>query len=223
MKGGSVQARSDQLPRIFQANLARLADRVVLPGLEAPTHDRLVTGFAASLDQFLDRAAAQIDNYTANEAAKAYTLILAGVFERQLSLWARAIHEEGLADMSRMTGFEALLAGCAAHAAVDLDHDGLGAGLTQMFFVANVVRHGEGRSCKRLRTMAPNLWDETAEDYHDLLPGETMASEALRVRRLDLLRYIASTERFWGLADPLPMAVTDPPRWQDGVTVFRQS
>lgn len=28
--------------------------------------------------EFLDRAAAQVDNYTANEAAKAFTLTLAG-------------------------------------------------------------------------------------------------------------------------------------------------
>lgn len=64
----------DQLPRIFQANLARLFDRVILPGMDVLTvHDHLEQGEATSLDQFLDRAAAQVDNYTANEAAKAFT------------------------------------------------------------------------------------------------------------------------------------------------------
>ena len=106
-----MPSRKDQLPRMFQANLGRLADRVILPGLQAlPIHSLLETGVAPSLNAFLDRAAAQVDNYTANEAAKAYTLILAGLFERQLSLWANAIHAEGLADMSRTNGFESFLA-----------------------------------------------------------------------------------------------------------------
>ena len=96
-----MSSRKDQLPRIFQANLGRLADRVILPGLQALTvHPSLETGSAPTLDAFLNRAAAQVDNYTANEAAKAYALIMAGLFERQLSLWTNAIHTEGLADMS---------------------------------------------------------------------------------------------------------------------------
>ncbi|MBX4159311.1 hypothetical protein K4A07_19500, partial [Lactiplantibacillus plantarum] len=50
-------------------------------------------------------------------------------------------------------------------------------------------------------------------DYHDLLAGPRIASEHLRIRTRDLVRYIRATTRFWGLADPLPMAVTDPPYW----------
>lgn len=211
-----MSSRTDQLPRIFQANLGRLADRVILPGLHAlPLHASLETGAAPTLDAFLDRAAAQVDNYTANEAAKAYTLTLAGVFERQLSLLASAIHAEGLADMSRMNGIESLLAGCADQTGINLDHDGLGADLIQMFVVANVVRQGEGWSCKRLRTMAPELWSDEDSDYLDLLPGEAKASEAVRIRPLDILRYLRATMRFWGLTDPLPMAVIDPPYPRD--------
>lgn len=40
--------------------------------------------------------------------------------------------------------------------AIDLTADRLGVSLTQMFVVANVVRHGEGQSCDRLRALAPN-------------------------------------------------------------------
>lgn len=43
------------------------------------------------MDEFLDRAAAQVDNYTANEAAKAFTLTMAGLFERQLRIWGRGL------------------------------------------------------------------------------------------------------------------------------------
>src|ERR1700747_733295 len=101
------------------------------------------------MEQFLDRAAAQVDNYTANEAAKAFTLTLAGVFERQLSIWGRTIHEAGMADVSGLRGFEALLGACADHAGIDLADDRLGEDLRQMFIVANVVRHGEGQSCDK--------------------------------------------------------------------------
>lgn len=204
----------DQLPRIFQANLARLFDRVILPGMEAlPVHVRLGQGQAASLDDFLDRAAAQVDNYTANEAAKAYTLTLAAVFERQLSIWARAIHATGSADMSKLRGFQPHLLACAEQAGIDIALGDLGSDLTQMFIVANVVRHGEGESCERLRVLAPGLWADQTADYRDLLAGPPVPSEHLRIGKNDLIRYIKATTRFWGLADPLPMAVIDPPYW----------
>lgn len=202
----------DQLPRIFQANLARLFERVVQPAMEAlPVHSSLESGEAATMDQFLVRAAAQVDNYTANEAAKAFTLILAATFERQLSIWARAVHRDDATDMPKARGFRELLAICAERAGIDVGHGGLGADLTEMFVVANVVRHGEGSSCEELKTIAPGLWDDAPNDYHDLLAGPLIASEHLRIRTGDLIRYIRATTRFWGLADPLPMAVIDPP------------
>jgi len=211
-----MSSHKDQLPRVFQANLARLYERVILPVMDSmPYHASLQTGEATSLDQFLDRAKAQVDNYAGNEAAKAFVLTLAGVFERQLSIWARSIQDAGLADMAKLRGYEPLLGGCAKMAGIDLACDGLGDELTQMFVVANVVRHGEGQSCNRLRALARQLWDDGAADYFDLLPGTPVASEHLRIRKRDLIRYIRATTRFWGLADPLPMAVIDPPYWNE--------
>lgn len=202
----------DQLPRIFQANLARLFERVIQPAMEAlPVHSSLESGEAATMDQFLDRAAAQVDNYTANEAAKAFTLTLAATFERQLSIWARAVHRDNATDMPKVRGFQDFLAVCAELAGIDVGQSDLGADLTEMFMAANIVRHGEGSSCERLKTMASALWDYAANDYHDLLAGPPIASEHLRIRTGDLVRYIRATTRFWGLTDPLPMAVIDPP------------
>ncbi|GGJ52852.1 hypothetical protein CDQ92_11355 [Sphingopyxis bauzanensis] len=199
----------DQLPRIFQANLARLFDRVILPGMDAlPIHTAFDQSNAATLNEALDRAAAVVDNYTANEASKAYTLMLAAVFERQLSIGARAVHP---ARATKTGKYQDLLSICAAHAGIDLGQDGLEADLMQMFIVANVVRHGEGASCEKLRNLAPELWDDDASDYRHLLAGSPIPSEHLRVGKTDLVRYIRATTRFWGLADPLPMAVIDPP------------
>jgi hypothetical protein len=162
------------------------------------------------LNEALDRAAAVVDNYTVNEAAKAYTLMLAAVFERQLSIGARAVDP---ARMAKTGKFQDLLSICAAHAGIDLGQEGLEADLMQMFIVANVVRHGEGASCEKLRNLAPELWDDDRSDYRDLLAGPPIPSEHLRVGKIDLVRYIRATTRFWGLADHLPLAVTDPPYW----------
>lgn len=201
----------EQLPRIFQANLARLYGRVIQPAIDGLVlHPVLERGEASSMDEFLDRAAAQVDNYTANEAVKSFVLTLAGVFERQLSIWTRAM---GLIDAAKLRGFQEQLLACAKLASIDLAIDDLGAELIEMFTVANVVRHGEGPSCERLRAIAPALWSDTAGDYIDLLPGPLLPSESLRIRSNELVRYIRATTRFWGRADPLPMAVTDTPYW----------
>ncbi|TGQ95945.1 hypothetical protein EN851_03270 [Mesorhizobium sp. M8A.F.Ca.ET.208.01.1.1] len=202
---------SEQLPRIFQANLARLYERIIEPAMDGlVVHPILEDGEARSMDEFLDRAGAQVDNYTSNEAAKSFVLTLAAVFERQLSSWARAM---GLVDLAKLRGFQEHLLACANLASIDLAIGDLGTELTEIFTVANVVRHGEGASCERLRAMAPALWSDTASDYVDLMPGPRLPSENLRIRRNDLVRYIRATTRFWGRADPLPMAVTDPPYW----------
>lgn len=202
----------DQLPRIFQANLDRFYRRVIHPGLAVlPIHSGISDAEPATLDEGLDRAAALVDNYTANEAAKAYTLTLAAVFERQLSIWVRAIEAEDPAARLNAKSFEGMLTFCAAHADIDLAMDRIGDDLKQMFVVANVVRHGEGKSCEKLRADAPGLWDAGATDYADLLAGPPNPSESLRMRDHDLLRYVRAATRFWGRADPLPMAVTDPP------------
>lgn len=207
----SMAAQNEQLPRVFQANLDRLFVHVIQPTMDAlALHPVLEHGDAGSMDEFLDRAATQVDNYTANEAAKSFVLTLAAVFERQLSIWAKA---KGLTDAAKLRVFQEQLLFCAGVASIDLAIDDLGAELTEMFTVANVVRHGEGPSCERLRVMAPQLWSDTAVDYVDLVPGPRLASEHLRIRKNDLIRYIRATTRFWGRADPLPMAVTDPPYW----------
>ncbi|MGZ2433913.1 hypothetical protein ACVITL_004578 [Rhizobium pisi] len=177
----SMAARNEQLPRVFQANLDRLFVRVIQPTMDAlALHRVLEHGEAGSMDEFLDRAATQVDNYTANEAAKSFVLTLAAVFERQLSIWAKA---KGLTDAAKLRVFQEQLLFCAGVASIDLAIDDLGAELTEMFTVANVVRHGEGPSCERLRIMAPTLWSDTAVDYVDLVPGPRLASEHLRIRK----------------------------------------
>lgn len=201
-----------QFPRIFQANILRFYERVVRPGLALlPVHLELVFGEAPTLDAFLARAAAQVDNHTANEAAKAYALTLAAVFERQLSVWSRAIVAGGGTAVKAKPRYEDLLEHCAIHAGLDLEGPGLRADLVELLLVGNVVRHGEGGSCDRLRAAAPDLWIYAPSQYVDIVAGEPPVSELMRIRDEDLARYVRAAGRFWGHADPLPMATREVP------------
>jgi hypothetical protein len=202
----------DNLPRIFQANTDRLFQRVVHPGLTAlPIHPVLTFGEAATMDEFLDRAAAQVDNYTANEAAKAFTLTMAGLFERQLRIWGRGLGVTMGKHKPGREPFRDYLWLCAAAGDVDLGDGPIGHDLLEMFLVANVYRHGDGTSVADLRAHTPARWTYDPSRYVDLLPPNGEQSEQLLLQPTDVIRYAGACGRFWGRADKLPMAVRDPP------------
>jgi hypothetical protein len=126
------------------------------------------------------------------------------MFERQLSRWASA---RGTKADKR----DPFLNVCAPIVSLNLATAGMTDDLKELHLVANVVRHGEGRSCAELRAVAPQLWDSPPLDYYDLAPGPVPASDELRIRPDDLRRYARAVVRFWGHVDPLLMAVLDPP------------
>ena len=196
---------ADQLPRVFQANVDRFYRRVILATLgQLPVHDTFSAGQTSNVDEFLTRCAAQVDNYTANEAGKAFALTLDGLFERQLCRWACSHGEKA-------DSMEKALPACVRIGALDLVAAKMAHDLKELHLVANVTRHGEGRSCEELQAMAPLLWDSVPLDYHDLAPDPTPVSDMLRIRAGDLRRYARAIVRFWGHVDPLPMAMVDPP------------
>lgn len=201
----------DNLPRSFQANVDRFFQRVILVGLDAlPIHAELRFGEPPSMDEFLSRAKAQVDNHTANEAAKAYALVLAGLFERQLRIWARIKGFCAPRDRVWNVPFRILLLDCAREAEVDLVDKGLEQELTEMFLVANVFRHGDGRALEALRMHSPQHWIYEPSRYVDLLPPNSDESEKLLLRSADVTRYAVACFRFWGRADKLVGAVENP-------------
>lgn len=201
----------DQLPNIFQANLMRLYDRAIKPTMLSLTvHERLESGEASSLDEFLDRAAAQVDNYTANEAAKAYTLIITALFERQLRIWASHIFPPDRTPKVQFQEFKFLATDCACVAGFDIDQLNMAHDLEEAFLVSNVVRHGDGSSSARLQNFAPALWVNNPLEYVDLLSVPSPSSETLRIGVADLQRYLRAGLRYWGHASTTPHAVTDP-------------
>ena len=80
-----------------------------------------------------------------------------------------------------------------------------------MFLVANVFRHGDGRSVAQLREHAPQLWDYEPSRYVDVLPPNSDESEKVLLQISGVVRYAGACARFWGRADKLPDAVREPP------------
>lgn len=202
---------SNDLPRIFQNNIDRLFQRVILRGfdeLRIPTE--LELGEPTPIDESLLRVKAQVDNYTVNEAAKAYALVLAGLFERQLRIWAQS-RAFASREKVQKEKFKSLLVKLAEQTQVDLDEKRLGHTLVEMFLVANVYRHGDGGSAKSLLKHSPGLWDFERLRHVDLLPPNSEDSEKVVLGRSDIIRYAYACAQFWGCADKGPGAVTDPP------------
>jgi len=200
-----------QMPRVFQANLFRFYVRVVQPTLAQFAPNVLEYGAFEDLGRFLSAASAQVENHTANEAAKAFTLITSGLFERQLRIWGLAMFGQDRQPDVRTQAFVALLAACTTHVDVDAGQLDVRADLEEAQLVANVVRHGDGRASALLEARAPHLWifDESA--YIDLLPSPSPASERMLVKPEDVVRYVRAGLRFWGLVDPLDGAIVEPP------------
>ena len=155
-------------------------------------------------------AKAETDNYTANEGAKAYTLALAGLFERQMRIWANSRRTGLLRKKVQTMEFRTLVASCASEAGVDLTDKLLGRVLIEMYLVANVFRHGDGRSVIDLQRHSPELWHYERSRYMDLLPPNPDSSEKLLLQPGDLVRYAGACYRFWGRADKLVGAVPNP-------------
>jgi hypothetical protein len=204
-----------QLPRVFQANLDRLFRRVILPGMDGlPIDAALEFGETTDMDTFLDRCAVQVENYMANEAAKAYALTVAAIFERQLHTFVAQLRNIGQiapppppkSGKPKAPKYGELLEAAAQFATVELDGLGLRSHLDELLLVANVVRHGEGDSCRRLQVFAPHLWAYDPEQYVDLSPGPASISETMRILGADLVRYGVAAMTFWGHADPLDFA-----------------
>jgi hypothetical protein len=206
-----AHALTDPLPRLFQANVHRFYERVVVPGLANPTRHVLEIGGVEHPFAFLDGPAAQVDRHTANEAAKAFTLILASLFERHLRIWARGFFADDRKPDVAGQEFTTLLRESSALAGVDLAYRRVQFDLEEAQLVANVVRHGDGQSCDRLQDLAPDLWKYEATEYFDLLPGSPTMSERMRVDPGDVTSYARAALRFWGMADRLPLAIIEPP------------
>jgi len=195
-------------PRTIQANIYRFHQRIIAPVMQSiPVHEEIVTGVAPNMDAFLDRAAAQVDNYTANEANKVYALVLIALFERYVRLWAGRLLE-GTGIETRHGDFMVLLDKVAAAADIDLQTADLRATLYEALLVGNAVRHGDGKSLDKLKEQAGHLIDRSKRAYVDLIAQDTPDSEWLRIEPSDVEGYVKAMIRFWGLADKLPHATT---------------
>jgi hypothetical protein len=202
----------NQLPRIFQCNLHRFYQRVIAPVLENLPEPVLQEVVATnSMNDNLDLAAAQVNAHTHNEATKAFVLALAGLFERQLRHWALHLFSPPDPRTIQEGDFTKLWTDALKHERLMVAETTYERSWTEAFLVANVVRHGDGRTSRSLREIAPELWAYDPSEYVDINAGPSPDSEQIRIRSRDIQRYVHAGVRFWGRVDLLPMAETEPP------------
>ena len=222
MRNHPILPDSYFFPRVFQANLNRLYTRVVRAALDLlPTHaDALIEGHGPEAE-LLARLAMQVDNHTAEEARRAFALVLAATFERQLRLWARMVLPRAEAARVAKCEIDRLLHRVVEVRGLQLAPD-VRAAIAEVQLLANVVRHGDGRACDALRKVAPNLWVPSVETFDQSMPASPLESDGLRIAPDDLGRYASALFRFWGTADTLPMATVEAPETlPQGTVAFR--
>lgn len=103
-----------QMPRVCQVNLYRFYVRVMRPTLVQCTPSVLKCGAFDDLDRFLSAASAQVENHTADGAAKAFTLITSGLFDLQLRIRGLAMFRENRQLDGRTKVSDHLLVDCPA-------------------------------------------------------------------------------------------------------------
>lgn len=203
----------DLLPRIFQANLHRFYTRVVLPALGTlPLYDGVKTsGSVASMTEFLEQAEMHTSNLLAFEARRCFALTLAGLFERQLRIWARVhVPEEQRANMADRK-FELMVQEAGIRHGLDLRTKGAGRAIEELHLLGSAVRHGDGRAVGKLRALAPHLWRYSDNTIATKSEEQSILSEGIQPSDDDFIRYMHAVTRFWGLADREPGAVVDVP------------
>jgi hypothetical protein len=176
---------------------------VILPGLaEMPVLESPDYEFpATALDGFLERAADETSYQLAGEVRRGYALMIAALFERQLSGWLFA-RLEGT-NVPRLFSDKLEM---AASGHVDLLNEELGARLRLLHLVGNVVRHGDGSSLAMLRETAPQIWSGKRAIVTWQQTAETIILSDSRLRD-----FMLAVTRFWGLADNRPGAIVEAP------------
>lgn len=203
----------DLLPRIFQADLDRLYTLVVRPALGSlPCYDGVkTTGYVVSITEFLDHAEMHTSNLLAFEARRCFALMLAGLFERQLRIWARLHLPENQRAAIGKLEFDRLVREADERHGLDLKSEEVGDTIKELHLLANAVRHGDGRSVDDLRGLAPYLWRYADGSTATKSEEQSILSEGIELSDADLARYMRAVTRFWGLADCEPGAVHDAP------------
>ena len=92
----------------------------------------------------------------------------------------------------------------AGHYDVELEDQDLGQTIGHLHLIANVVRHGDGRSMTLLREAKRELWREGPLALGPTPENMVITDDLFRIVMLALTR-------FWGLADREPLAVVEAP------------
>lgn len=191
----------DHRPHQFQGDIDRFFVRVIAPALVNFLPLPLFQGPPADAcpehqNVYFESMVRYTSNAVAIEARRAFALALAAIFERQLAEYCRNHVAEPL------EAFGAMLDAVVNDARIDASD--LKPDLKELHLVANVVRHGDGRSLKKLRERAPSLWP----DAPNIQRGKETA-EAVTVTDGHFRKYAGAIATFWGRASMLAQDVKE--------------
>lgn len=188
-----IAENSDIIARTAQGDIHRLYIKVIQPALAefAPTGD--VVGETTDIDEFFERAQINTHNSLCHELRRAFALILGALFERQLRFWLSekmpADNKNGEeAKWSELKKLVNRVDGSITANPVITDLENLG-------LVANVVRHRNGPSAKKLQK-APLFSNQTGTRP----PVKRDLVGNMRIDDAQLELYVTAVMRFWHLA-----------------------
>lgn len=198
----------DHLPRIFQANIRRFYDWVIVATLERfQPHENVKVGGAASDEEFFDNLEKSIFNQVAQEARRAFAITLGTTFERQFRRWFSQFLTDTERPQMWQEPFLTVFPRACNVRGLDIEASEVGALIRELTLLVNVLRHGEGRSVKALFEAAPHLWDHLTPYDVETSWRYDLMSEGIRLLDVHLARYAWAGEAFWEMADMVQGAV----------------
>lgn len=208
-----IAENSDIIALKAQADIDRFFRRVIQPALaEFDPGDDPPDGVVTDLNVLLDRAQAATHNALCYEMRRAFALVIGSSFERQLRLWLAAHNPDSRPEIERasLSELEGLIQELSD---ANLAIAGVEADVHELWLVTNAVRHGEGRSLRKLAEEKPLFWAHLVPAEHGTLEP-TLAE--MRLSDNDLARYTIAAIRFWAIAGASSIPSVPSPRSTTG-------
>ena len=190
-----IAENSDREALIAQADIYRLYARIIQPALAefGPTAD-IVSGEMTDIEAFLEAARANTNTELCYEIRRDFALIIGALFERQLQFWLSGKISPSAVERKR--SLSALLSLVDNVDNTIVTH-GIKDDLNELCLVANVVRHGSGRSAEELESIAPRFWN------HRRISPDLVGN--MRIGDNDLQKYAKAVIKFWHRAGASPL------------------
>lgn len=203
---------AQHLPRVFQNNLHRLFESVVMPSMvglrelqkwDMGTPDTLAADWIARKPKSMP--------IHATRPPRRSSWCCLHFSSASCANGAFHLFIQPRKPDAQTQPLPALLGDCMREIGMDASSQAIPDVLVEGHRVANIVRHGDGKASAELKRAAARLWDQDPTAYVDINPGPSPDSALLVISDECLKDYARAGLRFWGRADRKPGATEYPP------------